>query len=323
MSGSLKSLYLLEVLRELTDAEHRLTVPQLVEALSERGVEMERKSLYRYLEALAEYGFDVVKTGAGYYLGTREYAVWEIKLLCSAVQAATFITQPRTDELCKKLASRLSRYQRGSVGAGAIGGAKCGTDDVYRTIEAVDAAIAAHRRISFYYRKRDISKRSVIQRGGRRYLVSPYAMVWVQDRYYLVCNVDGHDGLTHFRMDRIYGVAVTQQPWRHFSEVSEYRTSFNVADYAAHCLNMFGGTPERITLSCDAALMDELLDRFGADIPVQPGSDGRFTCTVSAVPGDGFLNWAAQFGERVEILSPTELRAQMKLRLEAALKKYE
>lgn len=321
-STKLKLLYLIDILRELTDDEHRLSVPELVEELGERGVIAERKSIYRDLDSLIEYGYDIVKSPSGYYLGRREFEIWELRLLSSAVSAATFITKARSDALIKKLGGFISGYMSSEILASSISGVKCRNDEVYRTIEAINAAIAERRQITFSYFKRDVNKRSVAQRSGQRYRVSPYAMIWSQDRYYLVCNVQEHDALTHFRLDRIKGVRMDPQPARPFSEVSEYTAVFDTSDYAKKCVNMFGGHAVRVTLRCSNRLVDEILDRFGEDTPIVRDGDG-FLCTVSvSTEGGGFFGWAAQYGGLIEIAAPPEARAKMKAHLEDALSRY-
>ena len=57
-----RMLVLLDILSELTDEEHILNSRALLQELSQRGYQTDRRSVYRDVEALAEYGFDVVTT---------------------------------------------------------------------------------------------------------------------------------------------------------------------------------------------------------------------------------------------------------------------
>lgn len=324
-SVKLKLLYLIELLRSHTDEAHRLTVPELCELLfCEYNISAERKSVYRDLDLLTEYGYDVVKTSGGYYLGRREFEPWQLSLLAAAVQAAAFISPRRSRELLDRLAWPLSRYQAKELLCSAnLYGVKCAGDDVYLAIEAVNLAIAARRQITFTYVKRDINKRSVLQRSGERYRVSPYAMIWVQDRYYMVGNMEGRDDLTHFRLDRMQSVRIDVQSARHFREVSQYQDVFNGAEYAARALNMFGGEPAHIRLRCKMQMTSALIDRFGLDVPLRREQDPNyFTADLRAAPNEGFIGWAAQFGGLLEILEPPELRDRMKAHLEEALESY-
>ncbi|MBQ3849892.1 MAG: WYL domain-containing transcriptional regulator [Clostridia bacterium] len=318
-----RMLVLLDILRELTDAEHILNSKALLAELNRRGYVTDRRSVYRDIEALSEYGYDVQTTSKGFYLGDRRFTLAEIMLMISAVQAAPFVTQGKTDALTKKLLSMLSVYQReGLKNAANLKGVKFSNEEVYRTIEMVNLGIASDRKISFLYYKRSIMRSDVVQRQGRRYVVSPYAMVWVQDRYYLISNMNDKEGLTHFRLDRIRDVRLENEAIRPVSDEGVYGEDFNAVDYASKCLNMFGGEVTRVTLRCDMGLLNELFDRFGDDIPVKKDGDEHFIARIEVALSEGLINWICQYGSRVEVISPQELRETTRNRIAEALKLY-
>lgn len=319
-----KLLYLLEYFYRHTDSEHRCNALELAEKLSENGIETERKSIYRDIATLQEYGFDIKKSSTGYYLDQRVFKPAEIRILISAVQTASFLTAQKTAALTNKLTGFLSRYQAETLLQQCnMGSIKCDNEEVYATIEAINLAIATHKQIAFSYYKRDINKHDTIQRHGERFVVNPYAMIWLQDRYYLVSNMASRNDLTHFRLDRMKNVALLQTPARHFSEVSDYTTTFQAADYAARCVNMFGGESESITLRCNMSILNEVFDRFGNTAVIRKENEMRFIATVHAAASHGFLAWVAQFGANIEIVSPRQLRKQMKQHLSEALLQYQ
>ncbi len=319
-----RMLTLLDILHEKTDEEHILNSQMLLAELNNRGIVSDRRSVYRDIEALAEYGFDVVTTAKGFYLRNRKFTLAEIMLLISAVQAAPFVTQSKTAALMEKLSGFLSVYQReGIKNASNIGGVKFGNEEVYRTIEMINYGIASGKTISFLYYKRSIMRRDVVQRRGKRYVVSPYAMVWVQDRYYLISNMCDKEGLTHFRLDRIRDVRLEEAPVRPVEEVSDYTGKFDAEDYASKCLNMFGGEITKIRLRCHMDLLNELFDRFGEDIPVKKDGDDHFIALVEAAKSKGFINWVCQYGDMAEVLEPADLRNEVKDRLLSAVRLYE
>jgi Fe2+ or Zn2+ uptake regulation protein len=91
----LKILYLIKILLETTDEQHKLTVNDLIEKLGEYGITAERKSIYSNIELLREFGLDVIceKGRANkYFVGSRDFELPELKLLVDAVQSAKFIT---------------------------------------------------------------------------------------------------------------------------------------------------------------------------------------------------------------------------------------
>ena len=239
---SIKILQLLNVFEELTDEGHRLNVPQLEQALGERGCSVERKAIYRDIDRLRELGYPVESSPFGYYLKERDFSIPELRLLISAVQAASFVSERDTRILVEKLAHEASLYQGEALKAQAnLSGCKDGNPQLMQNIALVNDAIARGLQIRFFYYKRDLDKKSVMQNSGKSYSVSPYAMIWLQDRYYLVANLEGRDDLTHFRLDRMQDTELLTAALRPVEQVSPYRGRFDAADYARKCPNMFGG----------------------------------------------------------------------------------
>ena len=319
-----RMLVLLDILHELTDEEHILNSKSLLTELGKRGYETDRRSVYRDIEALTEYGFDIITTAKGFYLRNRRFTLAEIMLLISAAQAAPFVTDRKTVILTDKLMSFLSKYQRdGLKHAANIRGRKFTNEEVYRNIEMINYGIASGRTISFLYYKRNIMKTDVVQRRGKRYFVSPYAMVWVQDRYYLVANMSGKEGLSHYSLDRVRDVRIEEQALTPVNEISDYTEPFDAIGYASKHLYMFSGDTKRIMLRCRMELLNELFDKFGDDIPAKRDGDDHFIARIEAATGEGFINWVCQYGDMVEVLEPAELREDIKNRLEGALRLYQ
>ena len=80
----LKLLYLYQILLQRTDENHKLTTDELRAALERCGITAERKSIYSDIEALQNFGLDVIcqrGTGGGYYVASREFELPELKLL--------------------------------------------------------------------------------------------------------------------------------------------------------------------------------------------------------------------------------------------------
>ena len=81
----------------------------------------------------------------------------------------------------------------------------------------------------------------------------------------------------HLRLDRIKSAEITDSPSRSFEEVSEYKNTFDVADYARKISNAFGGKTETVELKCKNEMLEQMFDRFGDDIRIRALSDGCFT----------------------------------------------
>ena len=97
-SQKMKLLYLIDILKEQTDEAHPLSAEQLCEQLAQKGISAERKSIYRDISVLMEYGYDIATSLSprGYFLAWREFEVPEVCLLLDAVESADFISPKKT-----------------------------------------------------------------------------------------------------------------------------------------------------------------------------------------------------------------------------------
>ena len=132
----LKILYLMKILLDRTDEEHRMSLKEIIASLGEYDIAAERKSVYDDMEALKAYGVDIEgakdKTGYGYYVNSRLFEMPELKLLVDVVQSSKFITYKKSEQLIKKVESLASNHDiRRNVVCGTTrngffnGGQKC------------------------------------------------------------------------------------------------------------------------------------------------------------------------------------------------------
>ncbi len=315
-TSKIKLLVLLEILKSKTDEEHPLGVPQLLAELEKQEIVAERKSLYRDLEVLKEAGFDVMYTRtpkSGYYLGERELQLAEIRLLMDGVLSAGFITPKKSKELMNKLCCSLSEHQTKKLSSQVYLDRrnKQLNEEIYYTIDTLHRAIDAKQKITFLYGRRVMNEQGKVVLSTRRFRVSPYALLWDDDRYYLIGNNEKYDNLMHLRVDRMQKVEMTGEPSRNFEEVCEYRNFFDVADYAGKLANVFSGEPLTATLRCKEELLEPMLDRFGKTVSLYKQENGFFTLRVPLVMSEGLVHDILNFGEGVEVVSPKELRQKV------------
>ena len=73
-----------------------------------------------------------------------------------------------------------------------------------------------------------------------------------------------------------------------------------------------------VHLSFERALLGTMLDRFGADVPVDVIDEETLSLYAPVRVSPPFFGWVFQFGGRVNILAPDDVREQMLLMIEAA-----
>lgn len=327
-NSKLKLLYLAEIFQKITDENHYISATQLCDELQKMGIQAERKSIYKDIDVLREYGYDIIHEGTrnsgGYFLGAREFELAEIRLLSDAVQAANFISQKKTNQLVEKIESFASDAQAKKLHSQVYvdNRPKCKNEEIYYTISLLDEAITKGVKVTFTYTRRKITEEFKTATEEKSFKVSPYALIWSDDHYYVVCNNEKYDNLMHLRIDRIKHVEHTTESARHFSEVSNYKNSFDSADYASKLFNMYSGEQKPVELICRNDLLETMLDRFGDRIKVQKVDDESFLLRTNAVVSDGLAAWVLQFGGRVTVKMPKELINSVKLKAEEILKKY-
>jgi predicted DNA-binding transcriptional regulator YafY len=309
-------LVLLEILMKKTDENHPLNARELIDLLAARDILCDRKTIYEDIEALTLSGYDIISTKgskSGYFLSGREFELPEVALLTDAVLAADFITRKKTNVLVKKLKGLLNDYQAESfAGRTFIDNRNKGNnEEIYYSIDAIERGITEKKKIVFEYLRHSLTNGRTPEATTKKMKVSPYALIWADDHYYLVCNNEKYDNLMHLRLDRMKRVTVTDESFRHFSEVSEYKEEFNTADYSEKVFNMFSGEEQEIVLDCSTDILEQVIDRFSDKIFIRQSAENRFKFSHKACVSDGLVAWIMQFGEKMRVESPEELKAKI------------
>ena len=268
----LKLLYLIKIFTEDTDDQHALTLPQIAEKLDAYGVSAERKTLYQDFELLRDFGFDIIGQQARrnfyYHMGNRRFELPELKLLVDSVQSAKFITDKKSNALIKKLEGMVSKYEARKLQRQVIisGRIKAMNESIYYNVDKLHEAIGTDRQIRFKYFRWNINKEMELRKDGAWYQVSPWALMWDDENYYLV-GYDAEDGkIKHYRVDKMWRISVADRK----REGKEQFKAFNMPRYTKSLFGMFGGEEVKVTLEAENGMVGILLDRFGKDIPVIP-----------------------------------------------------
>ena len=301
------------VLLERSDETHPLTMKDLINALSAHGITAERKSIYNDIEALRELGVDICTVRGkttGYFVGSREFELPELKMLVDAVRASKFISEKKSARLIKKLSSLANMHDRKALNRAVFVSNRIKTENesTYYTVDAIHDAIEDNRNISFQYFSWTENKQRELRRNGDKYIVSPWSLVWDDSNYYLIGYDLSSEQIRHYRVDKMLSVDILNSDRVGEEEYKKY----DIASYSSAVFGMFGGKPERVTLSCNNRLANVMLDRFGSDTTLTKDGSDRFKITVNIVPSPVFLGWVISFGNEVEIISPDSVADEMK-----------
>lgn len=326
--NKIKLLFLSDIFTRQTDSEHVYSANELCDLLSEYGVTCERKSIYSDIEALKEFGMDIVNVRSpkrGYYLNERKFDIAEVRLLIDAVQAAKFISSKKTKALIYKIGSLLSEYQEEELREQIYVDStyKSEKEDIYDIIKSLDIAIKKSEQVQLTYSKRKLENRYLKKAEGKVFVVNPYALLWSNDHYYLVCNNDKYNNLMHLRLDRISDIKLLGTKAKHFSKVSKYTDKFDTADYSNKIFNMFTGESGQIELCCDNKLIDDILEKFGDEIPLKLYDKDHFTFKADVELSSGLISWIMQYGSDIKVVSPKKLSDAIVEKTKEILSVYE
>lgn len=216
MNSQKRLLLTLKYLWEKTDEEHPATLKEIGEYLQHNGIETTRKTLQADINLLTGFGIDIIcnhSTQNQYHIGERVFEVPEVKLLVDAVQSARFITAKKSKTLIKKLSLFVGEPQADILKRHLYVDhrLKAGNEGIYFTVDLFHQAIRLKKRVTFQYYYYIPNKKKELKHNGKVYVFSPFALIWNDDSYYVIGYSDSHQKITKFRIDRIYGMKISEK----------------------------------------------------------------------------------------------------------------
>lgn len=321
----LKLLQLNKFFLENTDENHTSSINEIIDYLQALGISAERKSLYDDFEQLRTFGTEVMtvktKNGTGYYVADRLFEVSELKLLVDAVQVAKFITDKKSHALIRKLESLCSRHEAAELSRQVtiLGRIKSMNESIYYNVDKIHTAIAKDKAITFKYFEYNADKERVLRHGGELYNVSPYALNWDDENYYLIAYDHKDKIIKHYRVDKMLGISLCDGI-RLGKKAFEER---DVSMYSGKVFNMFGGKTTKVCLEFDKSLCGVVIDRFGKDVFMRNSeNEGKIYVYCDVVVSSSFFGWLFSFGDKVKIATPSQIATEFKQYCQKVLETY-
>lgn len=305
----LKLLYIIRMLEENTDEQHPMSTSEIIDRLAANDIHSERKSIYDDIEKLRDFGYDILsvssRQGGGYYLAGREFELPELKLLVDAVQSSRFITTRKSRELIKKLERKAGKYDAGKLQrqvyvAGRI---KTENESIYYSIDSIHRAIQENRQICFTYMDWNLKKQLIPRENGKK-RVSPWALIWQDENYYLAAFDSEDKIIKHYRVDKMGKVELSCEK----REGVEQFSAIDITAYTNQTFGMYGGREEIVTLQLPNRLIGVVIDRFGKEVDIRPMGEDCFRVRVRVALSGQFYGWLTGIGKEVEIISPSVVK---------------
>ncbi len=331
--SKVKVLYLLKILREETNAEHGLSMPQIIQRLAEHGVSAERKSIYADLDALREFGIDVrtYRTSpVEYGVVPDEFSLEELMVMVDAVQSCRAITQRQADSLVRSI-KRLTNKEDREVLDRCIhveGRIKSKSDSVLSTVDKIHDAIRSKSSVTLAYKRASSVDGAQAPSRGKKHKVTPIEVAYDDGFYYLTAWDEDSGEIREFRLDRIRGMIAGEPD---SAAANEQIRGYGRNRSDAVMFGRFGGEEIEATLAFVPDKVEIVTDRFGAAARIlsRGGGFGEGGCSeydsmgtarVRVCKSTQFFGWVAGMDKVVRIVGPQRLVDEYRDYLRSLLK---
>ena len=321
----LKLAYLTRIMLEKTDEDHALTLAQIIAELEARGVTAERKSLYTdFADMTDKLGVEIIKEQIGrdtfYHVGSRDFELAEVKLLIDAIQSSKFITEKKSRDLIKKLKTFVSEHQAKQLDRQVYvqGRAKTMNESIYYNVDDLHKAIGENKKISFKYYRWNVDKKLEERNHGIVFTVSPWALTWDDENYYLVAFDDYDQKIKHYRVDKMKQIELLEEKRAGKEEFK----GFDMAAYSKMNFGMYSGRKEKVKIEFNNYMVGVFIDRFGKDISIVPIDEKNSYTHVDVAISPQFFAWILSLGDEVKITGPEKIVEEMKEYVQGFLDRY-
>ena len=318
-----KLLKLLEILQRETDQKNPLTTNQLCAKLADIGIPCDRRTLSQDVDVLNSVGYEIMAFMIGhekaYYIEDRSFSIPELKILIDAVQAASFITEKKSEELIQKIAELGGTHQAEVLTRNLVcfNKRKHGNESIYYNISELEEAISSQHKVIFLYYDIGPDGEKQYRRDGHHYVVEPVQLVLNEDNYYLLSYSSRHRKTSVYRIDRMESVQIIED------KCTKKATSLRdkAENYTVQTFKMFGGPLVYATLEFNKDLIGPVYDKFGEDTVIKCTADDRYTARVHIQKSPTFWGWVFQFAGDMKILKPTALQEEYHEKVRSVLTK--
>lgn len=306
------NMLILEILKEYSDQEHRLTQQEIIRLLkSNYDMDCDRRSVKNNVVCLKELGYEISMED-GYYLLEREFDDAELRMLIDSVLFSKNLTQKQAKTLIEKLKGMGNRYFSAKVNhVSNLPELHHGDNkQLMYVLDTINEAISQHKKISFVYNKYGFDFKLHPKRE-EKYVVNPYQMVANNGFYYLIGNYDKYDDISHYRLDKMTCVEMLTEKVKPQNQVMGLEQGLNLPKHMAEHIYMFSGESVAINMLVDETIISELVDWFGNDFYVIEKRRNNQVLVRLKCNEQAFFYWALQYGPYVEVLEPVSLRSKI------------
>lgn len=318
-------LYILNVLKKYSDEEHKLSTSEIREKVNEEyGVDIEQRTIRRNINLLQQkFGYDISTYNdnkIGYYMTNdpeTDFEPGEIRAIIDTFSYSTFIEPKVAEGIIKKCKKLQNIYENNKIKNYKVYSPKGKTTnvEVIKNIEDISNSIVNKNKIKFDYWKYVIEGDRIEKQIVSKPVVSPYAIIYDKQQFYMLGIKEGNDEYFHYRLDRIKNLEELKE------KIEIQKTDKEIEQYVDTSVEIFSGDEVEIEAECDGYLLGEVFEKFGKKVEVQPINKNTFSMKIKANPL-GFKLWTMRNLDLVTIKKPESLVKEIKQVMSEAQKRY-
>ena len=318
-------LYILNVLKKYSDEEHKLSTSEIREKVNEEyGVDIEQRTIRRNINLLQQkFGYDISTYNdnkIGYYMTNdpeTDFEPGEIRAIIDTFSYSTFIEPKIAEGIIKKCKNLQNIYENNKIKNYKVYSPKGKTTnvEVIKNIEDISNSIVNKNKIKFDYWKYVIGGDRIEKQIVSKPVVSPYAIIYDKQQFYMLGIKEGNDEYFHYRLDRIKNLEELKE------KIEIQKTDKEIEQYVDTSVEVFSGDEVEIEAECDGYLLGEVFEKFGKKVEVQPINKNTFSMKIKANPL-GFKLWTMRNLDLVTIKKPESLVKEIKQVMSEAQKRY-
>ena len=319
-------LYILNVLKKYSNEDHMLSATEIRRKVKEiYDVEIDPRTIRRNINLLKyKLDYDIStreENGKGYYINRdpeTDFEPGEIRTIIDNFSYANYIVPSVAREIIKKCKNMQNIYENEKLKDYQIYSVNSKTEnvEVIKNIEDISESIFQNKKIKFEYWKYAITNK-LEKKIVSIPTVSPYAITYNKQEFYLIGIKEGETKFYNYRLDRMKNVQILNEDIKIKKKKSE------IQDFAESSTEMFGGEKEEIEAICHIWLLDTIFETFGRNVTIEkmPKDEEHFKLLVDTNTM-GFKMWAMRNIDLVEVIRPIHLREEMRKIAKDAYERY-
>jgi len=281
------------------------------------------------LKILEDSGLQIVlceNHNDGWYMIEQTFQDFELKLLADAIASTRLLTIEDTRSLIGRIKGfatlEAERFIDNTVVVDPT--IKEKNHRLSIQFDLAMRAIVANKKITFQYIDR-MSSENAIKNNGEVIQASPYYLIPMNGKYYVVCCPDDSTSVRNYRLDLMVNIQMTDldiKPKREVDELKEIGHTMTDGDYLRISTHSWAGIKENVTMEGINWCRLNVSDKFGNDIMIHSKGEDKFIVHMNVAVNEGFYQWLASYGTNLKLLSPENRVTEFKEYIKKIYEQY-